>query len=214
MGRIKTVFNDNKLFFIGYIIILILGSSILFTNGKLQTFYLLNPYHHLYLNYLFYFFTILGDGFFCVPLAFAFLIIKRKRLFWLLLSSYIVSGIIVLLLKNFIDEARPSMFDDLKNYPYFIEHITLHNMHGFPSGHTASAFGGVSVLAFYSRSKIIPALILLIVGMLIGYSRIYLGQHFISDVMVGSVIGVASGIFCWIVVNKKFYAKNFSQKEE
>jgi membrane-associated phospholipid phosphatase len=39
---------------------------------------------------------------------------------------------------------------------------------------------------------------------LVGYSRIYLGQHFMDDVLAGSVIGVVSAIVCWIYLDKFF----------
>lgn len=210
MQRLKKLIQDNRVFFIGYIIILCFGSILLFSLGKVATFYFLNPIHGPILNNIFFFFTILGDGFFVVPLAFSLLLIKQKKLFWLILSGYIVSGLVILLLKDVVNEARPSVYEGLKNYPYFIDKITLHNYHGFPSGHTASAFATSSVLAFYSRSKKLAAIILLIVAMVIGYSRIYLGEHFISDVMVGSMIGVISGIICWNFIEKKNYFKNSS----
>ena len=212
MRKLKQLLIDNKYFFIGYVLLLLFGSSLLFTYGKLTTFYLLNPYHRDWFNYIFYFFTILGDGFFCIPLGFSLLIIKQKKLCWLVLSSYIISGIIILILKNYIEEARPSLYIELKNYPYFIDHITLHNYHGFPSGHTASAFALASVLAFNSMSKRKSAIVLLITATLIGYSRVYLGQHFISDVMVGSVIGVLSGIFCWEYVLRIKFIKDSYRK--
>ncbi len=208
MKAIKKVIGQNRLFFIGYLGLLIFGSTLLFSLGKIRAFYVLNPYHHPWLNDIFYFFTILGDGVFVVPMAFSLLLIKEKKLFWLNLSTYSFSGIIVLILKNFINEARPSVFEGLKTYPYFIENITLHNFHGFPSGHTASAFAVACMFAFNSKSKTITALGLLITASLVGYSRVYLGEHFISDVMVGSVIGVFSSLLCWLIIDKKMPSKN------
>lgn len=202
MGNTRII--KNNWVFIGcYLSFLSFGCLLLICLGKTETFYFLNPFHFKWLNYIFYFFTVLGDGFFCVPLAFSLLFIRQKKLFWLILSSYILSGIIVLILKNFISEARPAVYDALKHYPNFIENITLHNYHGFPSGHTATAFALATVLAFNSNSKYLVSMILLIVAALVGYSRVYLGEHFISDVMAGSVIGFLSGVICWLYINNK-----------
>jgi membrane-associated phospholipid phosphatase len=39
-------------------------------------------------------------------------------------------------------------------------------------------------------------LLLLLLAVLVGYSRIYLSQHFLADVVAGSFIGVAGGVLC------------------
>lgn len=206
MQKVCKLITENKIYFIGYSFVLIFGLTLLLILGKVGAFYALNPIHQDWINYIFYFFTILGDGFFCVPLGLSFLFIREKKICCLILSSYIVSGLLILILKSFITEARPSVFVGLKSYPYFIEHITLHNFHGFPSGHTASAFAIASILAFNSLSKKRIAVILLSIAVCIGYSRVYLGQHFISDVIAGSLIGLISAIYCWLVIDK--YLKN------
>ena len=62
----------------------------------------------------------------------------------------------------------------------------------FPSGHTGASFAAVS--AFYaSRSRLwIP---LLILAVLIAFSRLYLYVHYPSDILAGVVIGIMAG---WI----------------
>jgi membrane-associated phospholipid phosphatase len=61
---------------------------------------------------------------------------------------------------------------------------------GFPSGHSQGsiAFWGTLVLFFRERA-VKAALVLLI--LLVSYSRIYLGVHFMGDVIGGLVIGLA-----------------------
>jgi membrane-associated phospholipid phosphatase len=44
----------------------------------------------------------------------------------------------------------------------------------------------------------------LFIALLIGYSRIYLGQHFMQDVVAGSLAGVVSSVICWICFEKFF----------
>ena len=56
-------------------------------------------------------------------------------------------------------------------------------------------------------------LALLTAALLVGYSRIYLGQHFLLDVIVGAVIGTASGIIgFYIAINMK-PVKIFNQRK-
>jgi len=67
----------------------------------------------------------------------------------------------------------------------------LHHRHSFPSGHTATAFAGFCCLAYFTRSFFLQALFALCAAA-VAYSRLYLGQHFLGDVLAGAVIG--SGI--------------------
>ena len=61
----------------------------------------------------------------------------------------------------------------------------------FPSGHTAGSFAAAVALAAYYR-KDRP--ILLGLAGAVGVSRVYLGHHFPSDVVVGAGVGTAIGL--------------------
>ena len=67
---------------------------------------------------------------------------------------------------------------------------------GLPSSHTAVAFGGCCILAFF-LPKLRILLILLALGC--GYSRMITGAHFASDVFLGAVLGYA--ISKWIATS-------------
>jgi undecaprenyl-diphosphatase len=61
----------------------------------------------------------------------------------------------------------------------------------FPSGHTAGSFAAAAVLsAFYPRDR--PLLVGTAAA--VGVSRVYLGLHFPSDVLVGAGLGAALGL--------------------
>jgi undecaprenyl-diphosphatase len=64
--------------------------------------------------------------------------------------------------------------------------------YSFPSGHTSAAFAAAAALYFGKNRLWIPAVIL---ASLIAFSRLYLYVHYPSDVLVGILIGIASG---WI----------------
>ena len=199
----KAVYKENQTFFIGYFFLLLIAAIILLVNSKTGGFILLNPYHSAFLNFVFQGVTLLGDGIFSVVFCLVLLFFKKRHLSFIVFISFATSGIFTQVLKDFISEARPALFLENSNYPYFIDHVTLHNFHSFPSGHATSAFAFVSIIAFVVKDKK-EALPLLALGALVGYSRIYLGQHFLLDVTVGSFIGVFFSVLCWIYF-QKFY---------
>ncbi len=62
----------------------------------------------------------------------------------------------------------------------------------FPSGHTMNAFAVGSVVAL-SFPVLGPAV--LVAAASVAASRVVLGLHFLSDVLVGAVLGVGIGAF-------------------
>ena len=69
----------------------------------------------------------------------------------------------------------------------------------FPSGHTVTAFSLAVLFSYWSKNKALGPLFLLI-AILVGYSRMYLSEHFFEDVTAGSVIGFVITIawFYWL----------------
>ena len=66
----------------------------------------------------------------------------------------------------------------------------------FPSGHTTVAFAFATILAFKIPKIRIPVFV---IAVLIGFSRVYIGAHFPSDVVAGMVLGCGvSGIILFI----------------
>jgi membrane-associated phospholipid phosphatase len=197
------LFKQNRVFFLGYIFLALIAVFLLLFFSKAEGFVFMNPFHANFLNLFFIGVTFLGDGIFVILLAVILFFFKKKFVSLMILSSYFLSGIIAQVLKYFITEARPAYFLEKTNYPYFIEGVTLHNYHSFPSGHTASAFALAAILSFFIKDKNY-ALLFLFIAFLVGYSRIYLGQHFLQDVLAGSVAGVFSSVVCWICFEKFF----------
>lgn len=65
-------------------------------------------------------------------------------------------------------------------------------LYGFVSSHAANAFGAVAYARLFVRKRgfVVPAFCF---AATVGYSRIYLGLHYLGDVAAGAMLGVAIG---------------------
>lgn len=102
-------------------------------------------------------------------------------------------------LKAIIKRPRPYVtYSDI--YPDAID-----DSYSFPSGHTSIAFSTATSLALiYKKWYITIPAYAWATG--VGYSRMYLGQHYPSDVLAGAATGAASAFIShWL--NKKFFFK-------
>jgi len=189
-----SVLHRNKIYFSCLLLILLSGTIYLMLNGKAAAFIALNAYHPFLLNVFFINYTFIGDGIFALCLIAAVIFyFKRRQQGLALLYSFLISGLLVQLIKNLVDSPRPRLFFEAGQYLHFIDGISLANNSSFPSGHTATAFAIATVMALMMKDKSWQLLIL-IAAVLVGYSRIYLAQHFLLDVIIGAVIGSSSGI--------------------
>ena len=69
----------------------------------------------------------------------------------------------------------------------------------FPSGHTTASFSMVGVALM--RCKVITFMPILMLAMLIAFSRIYLRVHYLTDVIAGMILGLTCGICSVLIFN-------------
>lgn len=214
MQTIGTLYDENKKFFNGYFLFTVLSLVLLLTLSKPGSFLVLNTWHITWLNNFFRVYTFLGDGIFSLLLVAFFLLRKKYQLAISLLTAFLLSGIVAQVFKNLVYSPRPKMFFLQSQYNYFIEGVSLSNASGFPSGHTASAFAAATILALFSLNKRF-APYFLTAAVMVGYSRIYLAQHFLSDVVAGAFVGVAFALVSYRLIQViqplswKFYSLRY-----
>ena len=148
MNRLISLFRINRQYFLSLVVVLIASLLFLLIDGKAAAFISLNSYHPYWLNIFFIGYTYIGDGAFaiCLILLF-FLYFKKKKQALIMLSSFLLSGFVAQLIKNFVFAPRPRLFFEKGQYLYFIEGVSLANNHSFPSGHTTTAFALATLLA-------------------------------------------------------------------
>ncbi len=130
-----------------------------------------------------------------IATALALFLIVRKRFSDLLglCISVMGAGAVVFFLKETIARVRPDI-----TYQAYLE-----SGFAFPSGHSALSLALYGFIAFvlwkhFPRIRIIGLLSIATLVTLVGFSRLYLGLHFASDVLGGYAVG---GIFLWIGIS-------------
>ena len=182
-------FKTNPVYWFILCIFLAISSMYALLVPAKDSFIQLNPVHTLYLDTFFLNYTILGDGVFSIALFLILLLMERTTLAVQVLISYLFSGLLVQVIKHAIRAPRPHAVFDNDAYPYFLDGITYSGLNSFPSGHTASVFALATLLALHDKNATRSASYLFL-AIITGYSRIYLGQHFMADVAAGAFIGV------------------------
>ena len=119
-------------------------------------------------------------------------------------------GIFTSLFKNILFTGRTRPFNYLyyDDFHRFIYTAELNYHSSFPSGHTMTIFAAMSLMAYFVGKRWVGGLFF-VVALIIGFSRIYLCQHFFIDVYVGSILGLfCTALTIWIgdgqlILNKR-----------
>jgi membrane-associated phospholipid phosphatase len=182
----------------GFLLILIVlstGIVLVARIPKIELHLLCNGGHAPFLDIFFRLLTLLGDGWVATGISLLFLFV-RFRFFLMLILSFSVSGLLAQFLKHFIfpDAMRPAAFLDQMPSLVTVDGVDLYYAFSFPSGHTTTAFAVLLLLGFIleHRGGFFFAVLL---AWFVAFSRVYLSQHFLADVLAGSVLGSFSALF-------------------
>ena len=127
---------------------------------------------------------------------------KWTRIFLLMLIALSIAGLAGRAIKVTTGRARPSVKSEQAwNGPRLSS-----KYHAFPSGHVVASTAFFAVLAFASWRIGLPCLA---IPLLIGFSRIYGGAHYLSDVVCAAVLGM----LCAILV-ARFFLKIGNQQSK
>ena len=118
-----------------------------------------------------------------------------------LAESIVITAAITEVMKITINRDRPFIKYPLDVFPNQIDELGK----SMPSAHTALAFTTATSI-YLAYPKWYVALPAFTWATAVGYSRMYLGQHYPSDVLMGAIVGGGSACLTnWL--NKKFIEK-------
>ncbi|MDI3320406.1 phosphatase PAP2 family protein [Pinibacter soli] len=205
-----------SLFFIAFILFSIIADQIV-VNKKdwfdSTVFEQVNRLHSPSNNGIAIFITSLGTGIFLIPtyllILFWLIRAKHRNTAALVASVAFVSLLLSALLKNVFQRARP---------PF--KHLDYVAGYSFPSGHSMVGFTFCGIvmyllwtLPFRKIVRIVFSIIVAVIAILIGLSRIYLNVHFASDVLGSLLVNVMWLSLCFVCVrvydHRKLRAANF-----
>jgi membrane-associated phospholipid phosphatase len=209
----QSIFQRLKLFLL--LILLLIGIGLLYVGlyGKAGSYQQINGWLKPELDELIRWSNWIGDGIFVLAIGLILVLLKRQREMGVaIILSYAISGGLAQLLKRIILSPRPEAFFKNQLYQDILNQSGNTNLfHSFPSGHTTSAFALATVLAYYFDS-FGSQIIFLLLALLAGFSRIYLGQHFLTDVMAGMVLGTSISLLILMLIRRMNERKNINKK--
>lgn len=172
---------------------LIIGLNFHVVHGKNKAFLILNQYHSPFFDQFFIYVTNFGDGLVWLILFIICLFFNKKRI-PIVLVNFLISTAFALFLKRLIfsHELRPVALLKEGFLIHIVEGVKIHTQNSFPSGHTITAFAvACTIILLLKRGNPYKYLVL-IMAFFVGFSRIYLAQHFPIDVIAGGFIGISS----------------------
>lgn len=124
-----------------------------------------------------------------------FFIARYRRHASLALVSGLTSGLLAQIIKQLIERDRPSQFSFARPITTYIEALSGEHApiasNSFPSGHATSCFGIAVAVAWmtYKTDHAWIGWLVMAWAALVSFSRVYVGVHFVSDVIAGAAIG-------------------------
>jgi undecaprenyl-diphosphatase len=129
-----------------------------------------------------------------------FLLIRRRyhAVAFVLIAT--VGGLVLsLLLKRSFARPRPEL----------VPHLSAVYTSSFPSGHSMlSAVVYLTLGALLARLverpalKVYVLLVAMLLSLLVGVSRVYMGVHYPSDVLAGWSVGLSWALLCWLLARR------------
>jgi membrane-associated phospholipid phosphatase len=132
--------------------------------------------------------TELGNGFVTGAVALFFFARVSPQVSYVFVLSSLLLWLLVETIKAILRRERP--FTGLKDV-----RVVGQKARGksFPSGHTSQAFYTATLLLAYMDGNVLAHIIIYVIALVVGITRMYLGMHYPRDVIAGAVLGTFWG---------------------
>jgi membrane-associated phospholipid phosphatase len=197
-GNLSDFVSKIGLILYPYLFLLAISGLLMLVFTKEELYFAVNQRHAVFTDIFFTYVTQLGASGGCIVISFLIMLFNFRKGF-LLATSYLITFAISQGIKHWVQAPRPHLFFSKKIHDiYLVKGVIMLDVNSFPSGHSVSAFSAAVVLTYVGKKSWGPVLLLLAV--LVAYSRLYLSEHFFEDVVAGSFLGVlvTSGWLYWI----------------
>lgn len=170
----------------------------------------INPERSRRVDGVFSYFSLLGSAEitigFCVVLALLALI----RMRWLAVLGWLIivpASLAEVFGKLVVFHPGPPVFFHRSILPAGLPSFYVHTNFSYPSGHMTRTIFIITVFAillFFSSKnhsfRILMLVSLVALVFMMGMTRVYLGEHWLSDVTGGALLGAAAGFFASVLI--------------
>lgn len=118
------------------------------------------------------------------------------------LLGHLLSSAVNSMLKNMVFGKLPRPIEHFwEHVPnlHLVDGVQVNHWYSFPSGHSTSIFMAMMVLS-YGMPKPLYQMLFFGIALVAGFSRVYLFQHFLIDVLGGAMVGMVSACAVFAIV--------------
>lgn len=131
----------------------------------------------------------------------------RKEKAKAIMYAGLITIVVSFCLKTIFAQPRPLRYFEQKHIvvkELVINGLDVHSgFTSYPSGHSMGAFSLFVIIALLWADKKIFGISCILLAIAVGISRIYLAQHFLNDVMAGSMVGSYIACVAYFLIYKK-----------
>lgn len=194
-----------RYFIIMFLIWLIAGGFFLWREQDRSVYLAINNQHTPFKDLLLPYITHIGEAAVIVTILLLLLLLPRFRN-----PKFILAMVVCNISPFLITQAIKGLVNAPRPLKYFAEAAWINRVAGqplnydysFPSGHSEGSFAFLCFLSLLLPGKQAwIGIFLFLAALSVGYSRIYLSQHFYADVFIGSTIGTLCCLISFVLID-------------